>query len=428
MVNPMKTFSDNMHMITILMNSECDTMRVLEEDTVKTFSLDSQPERMVREDILPFWMRLWDEQCGGWYGAVRGDGTLVREADKSLVVHARLLWTFSAAYQAFGAEDYRRNAQRALDFLRGAFYDAECGGYVWMVDRAGRMADGRKQAYGQAFCLYALSEYAMAFDDSAAREEALAVYRLLRERFHDAEAGGYFEVLDRGMTAPLPGVRMLEDDVTAVKTMNTQLHVLEALTNLMRMRRAPEVARDLREVAELFLDRIFDAGTGHLRMFFDKDWRSLSDRVTYGHDIECAWLLGEAAQELGDSALTARAREMSLRLAHSALAQGIGADGGLDYEREPGKWVDHDRCWWVQAECAVGMMYAYRLSEEAVLRDASLGCWRFIQEHVVDREGGEWFRRVRPGGAPRRELYKVDAWKCPYHNTRACLEMMKEIK
>lgn len=235
---------------------------------MKTFSyVNAQSAQAIEENILPFWMHLQDQAYGGWFGCVRGDGAVERDADKSLVVHARLLWTFSAVYRVFPKPCYRQMAQKALDFLRSAFYDAQQGGYYWMVSRQGKVKDARKQTYGQAFCLYALCEYAMAFDDGTALDEARAVYTLMQTSFKDEAAGGYVEALDRQMTGALVQTRMLCDDVPAQKTMNTQLHVMEAFTSLVKIDRTPAHESGLREMIELFYQRIFDAKPGIYRCF-----------------------------------------------------------------------------------------------------------------------------------------------------------------
>ena len=389
---------------------------------MKTFASSREAENRARNGILPYWMKLEDEQCGGWFGLVDGQGVTDKTADKGLVLHARLLWTFSAAYRRWGEESYLRAATRAFRYLEDTFWDAELGGYLWMVSRTGEVVDARKQAYGQAFCLYALSEYYAACGEQKALKKAHEVFRMLQDRFYDPQYGGYAEVLNREMTGPLRSVKMLSDDIPAAKTMNTQLHVMEAFTRYCMASGSSEAAKALRELVELF-NRTITGPKGHLLMYFDEAWNSLSARESYGHDIETAWLLGEAAEALGDEELKKRTERVSLRLAQQVLLDGMGSDGGLDYECDPGQWRDDERCWWVQAECSVGMMYAYTISGEHKYLQASLGSWEYIGTHVIDHENGEWFRRVRKDGTPRTDLNKADAWKCPYHNTRACLEM-----
>jgi mannobiose 2-epimerase len=65
--------------------------------------------------------------------------------------------------------------------------------------------------------------------------------------------------------------------------------------------------------------------------------------------------------------------------------------------------------------------------------DAALASWEFIEKHFIDREYGEWFGRLNRAGVPYAEGYqneqcKVGPWKCPYHNARACYEMLARLK
>jgi mannobiose 2-epimerase len=211
------------------------------------------------------------------------------------------------------------------------------------------------------------------------------------------------------------------------KSMNNHLHVLEAYTNLYRVWKEPRVAARLRELIELFLTRILDAQTNHFHHFFDEQWQVRSDTYTFGHDIEGSWLLCEAAEVLGDANLLSRVRAIAIKIAQAVYAEGLDHDGGLFYKQEPGGHIDTGKHWWPQAEAVVGFLNAYELSGEQHFLQAAEQSWAFIEAHIVDRKHGEWFSLVSREGVPDASREKVGPWKCPYHNSRTCFEVMERL-
>jgi mannobiose 2-epimerase len=217
-------------------------------------------------------------------------------------------------------------------------------------------------------------------------------------------------------------VRLSEKDLNAPKSMNTHLHLLEAYTTLHRARPESRLLARVVELLELFLDRIVDPRTHHLRLFFEADWRPCSGTVSYGHEVEASWLLVEAARVVGEAGLARRVREAGVAMARAARREGQDTDGGLLNELHADGRLDADRHWWPQAEALVGFLHAFRETGERDFLDAALAVWEFTKAHVLDHRGGEWFGRVDRSGRPYPDEDKVGLWKCPYHNTRACLE------
>jgi mannobiose 2-epimerase len=153
-----------------------------------------------------------------------------------------------------------------------------------------------------------------------------------------------------------------------------------------------------------------------------------SDAYTFGHDIEGSWLLCEAAEVLRDDSLLAEVQAATVKIARSALREGLDPAGGLFYEGRSGIIIDKSKEWWPQAEAVVGFWNAWQISGEIAFKNAALQCWRFIQEKIVDRMHGEWFWRIDERGFPDDSQPKISAWKCPYHNSRCCLEIIRRIQ
>jgi len=377
--------------------------------------------------ILRFWQaHMVDREREGFYGRIDGEGRLHPEADKGVVLNTRILWTFAAAHRHFGDTAFRHLAVRACDYLRQHFADNKHGGVYWMLDCNGKVKESKKQIYAQAFTIYALAEYHRAVPEEAAREWAVELFHVIEKYSHDEAQGGYLEAFSRDWEL-LEDLRLSDKDANEAKTMNTHLHVLEAYTNLYRIWPDKLLRQRLEELIQLFLDTILDFESAHLRLFFDEGWQLRSQKISFGHDIEAAWLLTEAAAVLEVPDLLTRVQQAAVRIADATLEEGVDPDGGLLNEAGPDGLTDTNKDWWPQAEAMVGFYNAYRVSGERHFYEAAHRSWTFIKTNLIDRENGEWYWAVTRDGRPTLGEDKAGPWKAPYHNTRACLEMLSRL-
>jgi len=387
--------------------------------------LRQKVEAEVYGDILPFWLQhALDEEHGGFRGRIANDLTIDAHAGKGLILNARILWTFAKAFHVRRDAAYLAAAQRAYEYLGRYFVDRDFGGVYWMLDVEGRPLDTKKRFYGQAFSVYALAEYFHATGDNEALALALRLVEQIELHGHDNSRGGYFETCERDWTLATDQ-RLSEVDMDEKRSMNTHLHLLEAYATLLRYHEDARVRLRLRELIGIFLDRIIHPISQHSILFFDEEWKPRSKKISFGHDIETSWLLCEAAEVLGDTALLGRVREVAVEMAEAVYAQGFDVDGGLLYEADPTGIIDTDKHWWPQAEAVVGLINAYQISGERTFLEAARKSWEFIEKFIVDHEHGEWFWLVSKAGVPDAGQDKVGPWKCPYHNSRACFEVME---
>lgn len=381
-------------------------------------------ESILTDNILPFWLEhMTDRERGGYYGRISGEGQLDSRSDKGAILNARILWAFSAAYRVLGDTRCLEAAKRAKEYLSTYFLDREFGGIFWNLDCNGRPVDTKKQFYALGFAIYGLSEFVRATGDSEALDMAVSLFHDIEDHSRDRVGPGYMEACTRDWKL-IEDMRLSSKDENEAKTMNTHLHIMEPYTNLLRVWDSPQLKEALRSLIEIFLDRIYDPEHGHLGLFFDEGWCRKDRMVSYGHDIEASWLLLEAAETLGDEAILNRV-ETCVKRIYTASLEGLQPDGSMIYEIRNDGTVDRDRHWWVQAETVVGSHWNHRLTgspEAAAVRDRCLG---FITSHLIDREGGEWHWSVRDDGSINTVDDKAGFWKCPYHNTRMCLELME---
>ncbi|MDR0681709.1 MAG: AGE family epimerase/isomerase [Dysgonamonadaceae bacterium] len=384
-------------------------------------TLKSELHKELVENILPYWIeRTVDHENGGFYGRIDGHEQLHKQANKGVVLNARILWTFAAAYRTQKNPLYLETAERAFQYICEYFIDKEQGGVYWEIDYQGNPVSTRKQIYAQGFALYGFSELYRATGKPEALEEALKIYNLIENHAYDPQYGGYFEALDRNWQ-PIENMKLSARDANVPKSMNTHLHILEPYTNLLRIRRNPALEVAQEELIQMFCEHIISPKTHHLVLFFDEKWNEKSKIISYGHDIEAAWLLYEAAEVLGNETLLEKVKHVSLSVVKAAY-EGLQDDGSMIYESE-GTHFDRDRHWWIQAETVVGSFYAYLISSNTFYLETAKKTWKYIQEHIVDKINGEWVWSAYPSGKQNRSDDKAGFWKCPYHNARMCMEI-----
>lgn len=393
---------------------------------MKTTDFRKELLKELEGNILPFWMDRMKDPRGGFYGRIDGKGNIDKSAPKGAVLNARMLWTFSAAYRVLGRKEYLEMATIAKREIIDKFFDREFGGVYWSLDADGRPLDTKKQIYALGFAIYGLSEYARATDDPEAKRYASKLFADIETHSFDPERNGYFEALTRDWK-PLEDMRLSEKDQNDSKTMNTHLHIIEPYTNLFRVLPTDKLAERITNLLNVFADRIIRPD-GHLGLFFDDEWNSHSDGISFGHDIEASWLLWEAVTTVETSEtpdptpLKDRFRPICLRIADAA-DKGIGTDGGMRYEAQPD---DNDKHWWVQAETVVGNWNAWQMTGDDRYRQISENCWLYILGNIVCPEG-EWYWSRRSDGTANTDDDRAGFWKCPYHNSRMCLELIERI-
>jgi mannobiose 2-epimerase len=396
--------------------------------SAKLGTLRSEVESELCVNILPFWMgKMIDTANGGFVGRIDGTGRIHYEADKGCVLNARILWTFSAAYRILKNPDYFKTAERSKDYLLNYFFDKKYGGVFWLLDYKGNVKDGKKQIYAQAFAIYALTEYYRITNDRNCLEKAIDLFRLVEKYSFDNKLEGYFEAFNMEWGA-LDDIRLSAKDANEKKTMNTHLHVLEAYTNLYRVWKDDFLKQQLSSLIRVFAGKIVNNQTFNLNMFFDENWNDKTDLISYGHNIESSWLLYEASLVLGDESLIQEVKRTCLKIA-DASKEGLMPDGSLIYEKffQP-VHIDYDRHWWVQAESVIGFLNAFKLSGKEEYLNLSQAAWRFISENILDKKNGEWFWSVDKDLKPNLKDDKAGFWKCPYHNSRMCLEIIERQK
>ena len=379
------------------------------------------------ENILDYWKNFSvDEEHGGFVGQRDHENRLVKDASKGVILNTRLLWTYSAvgSFKAEADGVLRKLADRAYEYLKKQFSDDVHGGVFWELSAEGKPVNRRKQVYAQAFAIYALSEYCKLTGSKKAKQWALSIFELVEQHARDRIKNGYFEAFKEDWS-PIEDMRLSEKDRNSAKTMNTHLHVLEAYTTLYKISKDEKVKEALENLVALFLEEFYDSEKRHFQLFFDEDWKSESEVVSFGHDIEAVWLIIEAAKVSGNGDLLKRAKKITVPVAETFLKEAYVPQQGVINEKdfESGK-TDLDRHWWPQAEAMVGLQYAYEISEEEKFRSAILDIWDFTKAHIIDHENGEWFFRIDKNNRPYRQEDKLGMWKCPYHNSRACMVLL----
>ncbi len=378
-------------------------------------------------NILNFWKHnTLDTLNGGYIGHIDYPDIKRPEHHKGIILNTRLLWTFSAASIFYKNDKYTDLCTRSYEYLKKYFIDHNYGGVIWEVDYKGNPVNNRKQIYAQAFMIYALSEYYQFSKNEESKTLAITLFDLIEKYALDPKHGGYIEAFNQDWS-PITDMRLSSKDKNVEKTMNTHLHLLEAYTKLYQIHPKKNIGVALKNLIHLFLTK-FITKNNHLHLFFDVKWNLKSTIYSYGHDIETTWLLIKAAKTLNEKNIIHIIERMALQITDTFLNEAIANDGGVINEiNYKSREIDTDRHWWQQAEAIVGLYYAYQIKQDENYLKKAIQIWNFITTKVIDYKHGEWHWLIDSDGNFDKKNEKIGMWKCPYHNSRACIEINKKL-
>jgi cellobiose epimerase len=379
--------------------------------------------------IADWWVNhTQDLEFGGFYGEVSVDNTPVKQANKGVILNARILWFFSEVAAKIDNPAYKAAADRAYFYMMNYFIDKEYGGVYWELDASGKAVNTKKQIYAQAFVIYALCAYYKLNHNSDAIKQALNLFALIEKNAIDHSNQGYLEAFTREWNL-IDDLRLSDKDLNYPKSQNTHLHIMEAYTSLYELVSDAAIGSALRYNIEMFDRFMIDRKTNHLRMFMDMQWQDFSPGFTYGHDIEAVWLIAKALETLGDQEYFNYLFPDLLAIAKTNLQEALAEDGHLmDAYDFASQTVSDISVWWVQAEALVGYLYIYSVTKDEQYFFVAENIWRFIKQHQIDSQSGEWFWLSNLDDQSLQPEYKAGFWKCPYHNGRAMMEVERLLK
>ena len=378
--------------------------------------------------ILPYWYdTARDIPRGGYLLAddLTGRG---RARDKQLVSQSRMVWGFSHAHRkgfSDGQRDYLTAAKQGYLFLLAHFLDRENGGYFWKTDLAGQPVGDCKFLYGESFVVYAFVEYGRASGDTNAVKQALDLYRVIQKRLHDPANGGWIEHTTRDWTPLKPGDPRNEVEVVGLKSANSHLHWMEALAELYDVTRDPEVKQSLEEALRLNQQYFYPKDAGQSCFHRQPDWKPVTDPksagLSYGHNVEFAWLMIRAEQVLG------RPPSWPHFYAHidHALKHGYDREHGGLYHRgfDDQPATDTNKIWWVEAEMMAALSDALQHRPNPQYEEALVHLFQFVRKYQTDPKDGIWLDTVTADGRPRSTA-KAHNWKANYHDVRAIVKFI----
>ncbi len=392
------------------------------DEKIKNLILKAQHE--VTSNILSYWINtMVDNENGGYYGKRDFYNKLDTTASKGAVLNTRILWTFSKAYNVFKDNEYLNYAWRAYNYIEKYFRDPVNDGVYWELDYQGNPINTQKYCYTQGFWIYALSEFYKSTKHAEAIATAYKMFHLLDEKALDKQRNGYVEAFAKDWTTT-NNVRISEKDLNENKTYNTHLHILESYASLYKVKPSEELKKSLTNLIILLAEKFYNPNNGHFKLFFDDDWNEKGDLISYGHDIEGSWLLWDAIEAIGSDELKNKYLPIVIRIAEVSAAESIDKDGGQFYEGDSSGVKDTDKHWWPQAEVVVGFLNAYQLTNNKKFLDLACNSWEFIENYIIDKVNGEWHWKIDKNGVPYKNEVKAGFWKCPYHNSRCCFEII----
>jgi cellobiose epimerase len=433
----------------------CLWVHSLFAQTPERLSLAAAIDQSIQKELLSKWYpRAVDSLHGGFLTTFTYDFKPTGTQDKFIVTQARHTWTNAVAAMLYPNQpQYLACASHGFKFLQQVMWDSTHGGFYNLVTRAGQdisNPQSPKDAYGNAFAIYALAAYYKASGDTAALVLAKATFNWLEQHSHDPVHKGYFQHLQRNGTPVTRTTETPAGSDMGYKDQNSSIHLLEAFTALYEVWSAPLLRERLQEMQELIRDKI-TTGKGYLQLFFKADWTPVSfrdssasfisrnkylDHVSFGHDVETAYLLLEASHVLGTKN-DQRTLAVAKRMVDHALKNGwdsrLGGfyDEGYYFNNKPGiTIIKETKNWWAQAEGLNTLLMMADLYPKDPMRyyDKFKQMWGYVNTYLIDHEHGDWFEEGLDKAPQRKTALKGHLWKATYHQFRAMTNCVKRLR
>ncbi len=432
---------------------DCETPEPEASTAFDPNQLADEMEASLKGQLFEKWYPLcFDEENGGFTPSYSRDWQPAEDQSKMIVSQARHTWANAKAAHFFPDDErYRKGADLGFAFLRDVMWDQEKGGFYTLVSQEGKVLDEAKTAYGNSFGLYGLSAYAELTGSEEALELAKKSFLWLEEHSYDPEYGGYFPNMNRdGEPVTNNNAGSFGGFVNSYKDQNTSIHLLEAFSELYKVWPDTLVRTRLAELLALIRDTI-TTDKGYLTLFLYPDWKPVSyqdssnavreahynlDHVSFGHDIETAYLMLEASEVLEKhewGRTLAAAKKMvdhSINQGWDLLNGGLYDQGYYFPEIEEITIIDHKKNWWTQAEALNSLLLFSQLyPEEEKYQEYFLQQWSLIKNYMIDPQYGEWYSYTTDTWPLAKVGMKGHNWKTSYHNGRAlmnCVKMLRE--
>lgn len=368
------------------------------------------------DTLCTHWGAVQDGENG--FGYTDGFGRVYKDAPRSATTMGRILYALSAAHRSTGRTDCLEGAGAAYRYIRDVMTDPVHGGVWQSVDVNGKPLAEEKRTYEQAFVIYGLSEYVLASGDEGALQLAQTMYRLLEQ----ARGGdiGYADYYTRDWSAHTGGTLRPDKVKSHEHTLDSQTHIIEAYTDLLRAWSDEGLRTRLKELVELGCDTMYQPDSGKIGQAFTADWQLMSDDESYGDNAEVSWFLSEADELIGDAELIDRTRRIAIRMTDRAISAGHDVENGGLYDRTAGGALNDMKIWWNQCEAVNGCLNAWQITKNEDYLQLAGEFWAFMDKHQI-ADDGTWRARTQKDGTLVAAPDTPSGNVCPYHNIRTCI-------
>jgi mannobiose 2-epimerase len=410
-------------------------------------------DKSIRTEMLNKWYpRCVDSLYGGFLSTFTYNFLPTGLQDKMIVTQARHVWSNAIASQLYpDVAHYKKCAEHGFAFLQNVMWDKVNGGFFTLVDRKGNVKDStEKTAYGNSFGIYASAAWYRASGDTNALGLAKKCFRWLEQNCHDPIYKGYYQNLLPDGTPIKRTAAVPSTSSVGYKDQNSSIHLLEAFTELYAVWPDALLRERLQEMLFLIRDVITNE-KGNLVLFLQPDWAPVSfkdsseavilkhrnlDHVSFGHDVETAYLMLEASHvlELKNDTVT---MTIAKRMVDHALRKGWDHKTGGFYDeayyfknKKDITIIRDSKNWWAQAEGlnTLLLMADHFPKDTMGYFEKFKMMWQYIKTYLIDHVHGDWYSEGLDARPEAKTGLKGHIWKATYHQLRALSNCVQALR